>query len=137
MTSRRQFLAAGGGLLAASAARATTSSRGAFPYAELEARIARRDFRDITKDVLPTPSMIVDLDLFEQNLNRMAAHAKAGTIAQAPGVYKVPASAYTDEARFKREIDLIFKRMPLMLAPSAELPNPGDYKAMTPFGTSA
>ncbi|MGE0667183.1 MAG: SRPBCC family protein [Sphingomonadales bacterium] len=63
------------------------------------------------------------------------AHAKAGTMAMAPGVYKVPASAYTDEARFKREIDLIFKRMPLMLAPSAEVPNPGDYKAMTPFGT--
>jgi D-serine deaminase-like pyridoxal phosphate-dependent protein len=86
MTSRRQFLAAGGGLLAASAARAATSSRGAFPYADLEARIARRDFRDITKDVLPTPSMIVDLDLFEQNLNRMAAHAKAVDIGLRPHV---------------------------------------------------
>jgi D-serine deaminase-like pyridoxal phosphate-dependent protein len=85
MTSRRQFLAAGG-LLAASAARAATSSRGAFPYADLEARIARRDFRDITKDVLPTPSMIVDLDLFEQNLNRMAAHAKAVDIGLRPHV---------------------------------------------------
>ena len=86
MTSRRQFLAAGGGLLAASAARAATSSRGAFPYADLEARIARRDFRDITKDVLPTPSMIVDLDLFEQNLNTMAAHAKAVDIGLRPHV---------------------------------------------------
>jgi len=86
MTSRRQFLAAGSGLLAASAARAATSSRGAFPYAEIEARIARRDFRDITKDVLPTPSMIVDLDLFEQNLNRMAAHAKAVDIGLRPHV---------------------------------------------------
>jgi D-serine deaminase-like pyridoxal phosphate-dependent protein len=86
MTSRRQFLAAGGGLLAASAARAATSSPGAFPYAEIEARIARRDFRDITKDVLPTPSMIVDLDLFEQNLNRMAKYAKAADIGLRPHV---------------------------------------------------
>ncbi len=86
MTSRRQFLAAGGGLLAASAARAATSTPGAFPYAELEARIARRDFRDITKDVLPTPSMIVDLDLFEQNLDRMAKHSKAVDIALRPHV---------------------------------------------------
>jgi D-serine deaminase-like pyridoxal phosphate-dependent protein len=86
MTSRRQFLAAGGSLLAASAARAARSTPGAFPYAELEARIARRDFRDITKDVLPTPSMIVDLDLFEQNLNTMAKHAKAVDIGLRPHV---------------------------------------------------
>jgi D-serine deaminase-like pyridoxal phosphate-dependent protein len=85
MTSRRQFLAAGGGLLAASAARAATTP-GAFPYSELEARIARRDFRDITKDTLPTPSMIVDLDLFEQNIKRMADHAKAVDIGLRPHV---------------------------------------------------
>jgi D-serine deaminase-like pyridoxal phosphate-dependent protein len=86
MTSRRQFLAAGGGLLAASAARAAKTMPGAYPYSELEARIARRDFRDITKDVLPTPSMIVDLDLFEQNLNHMAKHAKSVGINLRPHV---------------------------------------------------
>ncbi len=85
MTSRRQFLAAGGGLLAASAARAAQTPA-AFPYNEFEARIARRDFRDITKDVLPTPSMIVDLDLFEQNINKMAAHSKAVGIGVRPHV---------------------------------------------------
>jgi D-serine deaminase-like pyridoxal phosphate-dependent protein len=86
MTSRRQFLAAGGGLLAASAVRAAKTTPGAFPYSELEARIARRDFRDITKDVLPTPSMIVDLDLFEQNVNKMANHAKTAKINLRPHV---------------------------------------------------
>ena len=86
MTSRRQFLAAGGGLLAVSAARAARSTPGAFPYAELEARVARRDFRDITKDVLPTPSMVVDLDLFEQNVTKMATHAKAVKIGLRPHV---------------------------------------------------
>jgi len=87
MRSRRQFLAAGGGLLAAaSAVRAARPTPGAFPYAEFEARIARRDFRDITKDVLPTPSMVVDMDLFEQNINKMAAYAKGVNIGLRPHV---------------------------------------------------
>ena len=77
MTSRRHFLAAAGtGLLSATAARAARSTS-AFPHTEFEAKIARRDFRDITKDVLPTPSMIVDLDIFEQNLKKMADHGKS------------------------------------------------------------
>jgi len=33
-----------------------------YPYSDFETRIARRDFRDITKDVLPTPCMVVELD---------------------------------------------------------------------------
>ncbi len=51
MTSRRTFL----GAAIAGAAFAATTPRGEFPYAEFEARIARRDFRGITRDVLPTP----------------------------------------------------------------------------------
>jgi phenylpropionate dioxygenase-like ring-hydroxylating dioxygenase large terminal subunit len=62
------------------------------------------------------------------------AHGKAGTMRQAPEVMKVKADIYTDEERFEREKKLIFRRMPLMLAPSAELPNPGDYKAMDAVG---
>ncbi len=86
MTSRRNFLASGAGtLLAGSVARAAKSDS-TFPYAELEARIARRDFRDITKDVLPTPCMIVDLDLLEKNLKRMADHCKEVGIALRPHV---------------------------------------------------
>jgi D-serine deaminase-like pyridoxal phosphate-dependent protein len=57
-----------------------------FPYDEFESRIARKDFRDITKDVLPTPSMIVDLDLFQQNIKRMADEAKANGIHVRPHV---------------------------------------------------
>jgi len=43
---------------------------------ELERRIARRDFRGLTREDLPTPSMILDLDLFEKNLRRMDAHSR-------------------------------------------------------------
>ena len=50
-------------------------------------------------------------------------------------VFRVPASDYFDEGRFRLEVERIFHRLPLLLAPSAELPNPGDYKAMTVCGT--
>jgi D-serine deaminase-like pyridoxal phosphate-dependent protein len=58
----------------------------AFPYSEFEARIARKDFRGITKDVLPTPAMVVDLDLFEKNLKTMATAAAANNIKLRPHV---------------------------------------------------
>tara|TARA_B100000497_G_scaffold101737_1_gene115809 strand:- start:1302 stop:2456 length:1155 start_codon:yes stop_codon:yes gene_type:complete len=58
------------------------------------------------------------------------AHAKAGTIEQKPDVYRVPSSHYYDKERWKAEMDKVFRRMPLMLAMSAEIREPGDYKAM-------
>ncbi len=61
-------------------------------------------------------------------------HARAGTIEQADSVMKVPVSAYTDTELFEREKKRIFRRLPLMLAPSCELPEPGSYKAMKVVG---
>lgn len=46
----------------------------------------------------------------------------------------VPARSYVDPDQWEAEIELIFKRVPLMLAFTAELPNPGDYKAMDAVG---
>lgn len=46
----------------------------------------------------------------------------------------VPSRAYTDPDQWAREMDLIFKRVPLMLALSCELPEPGSYKAMDALG---
>jgi D-serine deaminase-like pyridoxal phosphate-dependent protein len=87
MTSRRQMLmAAGAGLLGATRIRGAKTTNGEFPYAEFESRIARRDFRDMTRDVLPTPCMIVDLDLFDKNIKTMAAHCKATGINLRPHV---------------------------------------------------
>lgn len=87
MTSRRQFLAAGAaGLAFGVAAPAARSDAKGYPYAEFEKRIARKDFRGMTKDVLPTPSMVVDIDLFEKNLNHMASSAKAQGIFLRPHV---------------------------------------------------
>src|ERR1700676_49229 len=84
MTSRRQFLAAStataGALTAVRGWAAKTSPTG-FPYTEFEARIARRDFRDMTKDVLPTPCMVVDQAMFERNVKLMAERTKTNGIA--------------------------------------------------------
>ena len=86
MNSRRAFLAAGAGLLTAVSGRAAKTSFSSFPYSEFETRIARRDFRDITKDVLPTPCMVLDLDMFNQNVKRMADQAKSTGINVRPHV---------------------------------------------------
>jgi D-serine deaminase-like pyridoxal phosphate-dependent protein len=101
MTSRRGFLtasaAAAGALIAPKTQAAKTSSTG-FPYTEFEARIARRDFRDITKDVLPTPCLIVDQALFERNLKTMQDVTKANGIAIRP---HVKVHKCVDVARFQ------------------------------------
>jgi phenylpropionate dioxygenase-like ring-hydroxylating dioxygenase large terminal subunit len=46
----------------------------------------------------------------------------------------VPTRSYTDPDQFEAEMELVFKRVPLMLAFTAEMPNPGDYKAMDAVG---
>jgi phenylpropionate dioxygenase-like ring-hydroxylating dioxygenase large terminal subunit len=52
----------------------------------------------------------------------------------APDVYRVPTALYCDPDRFKREVDAVFKRLPLALGFSCELSRPGDYRAMTVAG---
>lgn len=86
--TRRRFLASASAAAAFTAAggRAAKTSSTGFPYAEFEARIARRDFRDMTKDVLPTPCMLVDLDMFKANVKHMADTAKTNGINVRPHV---------------------------------------------------
>src|SRR6266581_1640427 len=73
MTSRRRFLgtAAAGGFFATSRSFGSTTR-----YDEIEGRIARRDFKNLTKEDLPTPCMVVDLEIFERNLQTMADHCR-------------------------------------------------------------
>src|SRR5260370_25893542 len=87
MNSRRQFLASGAaGLLTAFGSKAAKTGLPNYPYSDFETRIARRDFRDITKDVLPTPCMVVDLALFNQNVKKMADQVKTAGIHVRPHV---------------------------------------------------
>ena len=84
MNSRRQFLATSASAFLT--ARAMGANPKSYPYSEFEQRIARKDFRGMTKDVLPTPCMVVDLDLFEKNLRTMANYAKSAPIQLRPHV---------------------------------------------------
>ena len=86
MTSRRSFLKAAstGSLLATLAPRAARTAD--LRLNEIEARIARRDFRALIKEDLPTPSLILDSEIFDQNLRRMAEHSKATGLKLRPHV---------------------------------------------------
>ena len=64
----------------------------------------------------------------------MLDYAGRGTTHLTDAVKVVPSSHFTDVTRWQAEIDLIFKRLPLILALSCELPKPGDYKAMEVIG---
>lgn len=87
MTTRRQlFAGSASALLWTALPRAAKADTKTFPYAEFEQRIARKDFRGMTKDVLPTPCMVVDIDLFEKNVKTMADYGKQAPIHLRPHV---------------------------------------------------
>ncbi len=71
-------------------------------------------------------------------LIRMARHnmevVKSGRIDQTPDVMRIPASLYYDPERWQQEMDRVFRRVPLMLAMSGELRNPGDFKTLEVLG---
>jgi D-serine deaminase-like pyridoxal phosphate-dependent protein len=75
--SRRNFVAASTAMVAGvTRSSAATTSKG---FADLESRLARRELKDIFKEDLPTPCMVVDQEIFESNLKKMADHCtKAG-----------------------------------------------------------
>jgi phenylpropionate dioxygenase-like ring-hydroxylating dioxygenase large terminal subunit len=61
-------------------------------------------------------------------------HADAGTMELVDNIVEIPASNYFDQDRWEKEVNLIFKRLPLVLGVSKEIPNPGDYKAIEALG---
>ena len=68
--------------------------------------------------------------IIEENIE----FSRTKTIRQTAEIGRVPVEHYFDEERWQRECDRIFKRLPLMLATTSELPEPGDYKALSVMG---
>lgn len=60
-------------------------------------------------------------------IERFAAHRDAGTTDLSPHALRVPASHYTDAAQTAIEIRELFKRRPLLVALTPDLPEPGSY----------
>ena len=52
------------------------SARDAKRFDDLEQRLARRDLKNVFKEDLPTPCMVVDLEIFEKNLKVMSEHCR-------------------------------------------------------------
>jgi len=65
---------------------------------------------------------------------RNIAHVKADTTDREPGMLRVPAAHYLDPARFERELERVWMRLPLLLALSSELRSPGDFRALEVAG---
>ncbi|MCK9469896.1 MAG: aromatic ring-hydroxylating dioxygenase subunit alpha [Porticoccaceae bacterium] len=64
----------------------------------------------------------------------MLARLDNNTIDLAPDILSLAASLYSDQSRFEQENMQLFRRVPLMLAASCELPEPGHYKALEVAG---
>ncbi|MDA0979365.1 MAG: hypothetical protein O3B72_12455 [Proteobacteria bacterium] len=62
------------------------------------------------------------------------AHGRAGTMDRTDEIYKVPVEQFYDQDRWQAEMKQIFRRIPLMLATTAEVREIGDYKAIDATG---
>jgi len=59
--------------------------RSGYSLGEVEKRLhSGKGIEGMTKDDLPTPSLLVDLDLLESNIAKMSQHAKASSIQLRP-----------------------------------------------------
>ena len=65
---------------------------------------------------------------------RALAHFRNRTTDRAPGQMRLPVGAYADPGRYRREVQRIFRELPIAVALSIELPEPGSYKAETLMG---
>lgn len=70
-------------------------------------------------------------DIMRDLTRRALTHYRDGTTDQAESIMRIEVDAYRDPERYRREIDRCFRHLPLALALSIELPEPGDYRAMT------
>ena len=65
---------------------------------------------------------------------RALRHFRNKTTDRAPEQMQLPVDAYNDPERYQREVQRIFRELPIAVALSVELPGPGDYKAQTLMG---
>jgi phenylpropionate dioxygenase-like ring-hydroxylating dioxygenase large terminal subunit len=65
---------------------------------------------------------------------RLLAHVENGTTDSAEDVKYIPVENYVNPVRWHSEMDAIFKRLPLLLAFTCEMREPGDYKSIEVVG---
>ena len=67
-------------------------------------------------------------------MDRLFAHLANSTTDMAPEQLEIPISYYLDQELWQQELQRIFYAIPVPVAMSVALPNPGDYKAMRVVG---
>lgn len=60
---------------------------------------------------------------------RAVAHLEKRSTDQADSIMELPIEAYLDPERYEREVNIVFRHLPLAIALSLELPEPGSYLA--------
>ncbi len=70
----------------------------------------------------------------EQHAATLLRHTAEDTFPLAPGVMELQADHYTSPERFADEKARVFRRVPLVLAASCEIPKAGDYKTLDVAG---
>jgi phenylpropionate dioxygenase-like ring-hydroxylating dioxygenase large terminal subunit len=90
-------------------------------------------------EVLPeyVPSAVLVGEAREEAVRmmlRLADHVRNKSTDQAEGNWREPVENYADEELFRAEVETLFKRIPLPLALSCELPGKNSYKAIEAVG---
>jgi len=83
------------------------------------------------------PSTVLDGEAREEAMRmmrRLAEHVRSKTTDQVEGNWLEPVENYADEELFRAEVELLFKRIPLPLALSCELPGKNTYKSIEAVG---
>ena len=65
---------------------------------------------------------------------RALVHLQNGTTDRAPAQMRLTVDAYADPVRHAREVRRVFRELPIAVALSLELPEPGSYRAETLMG---
>lgn len=78
------------------------------------------------------------MDQQQEIHNRIAArllnHVQARSTDEAEDIHRVSSASYTDPQQWEREMEVIFKRLPVLAAVSGEIALPGQYKALDLLG---
>ena len=67
---------------------------------------------------------------YNQNVKRMMDHVENGTTDWADDTMIIASSEYTDADYWQREMDATYKKLPIMVGMSHEIPKVGDFKTV-------
>ena len=79
--------------------------------------------------------MTVDTKIqYSRMAGRLIDHVANGTTDWADGTMEVLSTEYTDAEQWQREMDCIFKSLPILVGVTQEIPNPGDFRTLEILG---